>query len=520
MKRILMILLGGLLLPATAAGQQGLTDYPEHRLIPERSELTFVGYYLIRSELSDIAPTNEFLKGQVVGRLFGGNTTFTSSKTSQFTEQRFLPMFTYTPRLFDGWAKMRASFELDWTWGDANYGAGGNFGGAFAADAVNLQTQNVFIEFHPRQSVYINAGLLRTYDNVRVPWYTFVDDLLLTGYRLAMFGSDASGAQIFKALAPDLRLKLGGYEFYENNVEQADDVSMYDADLEKDLGIATSVGVSVNYLRDKANSEGGVSILGQGLNSALSNYNGVFNFNFAAGEKYKADIFWLGTHFHHNPLLMQGRFGLSGFAWYNLGQAKTVLRTVDIGGLAGNLRLAWRYGRCQEDQIVLDGIFTTGDDNNISDNKYSGVLTGNNWTSPGAVFISHGLYLLLPQGTVVNRYVAAVEDIQNIGYGLTAGSLTVARDLVQNKFRVKLGTGIGMATKTPAGMKKFIGSEVNLNLRYRPKVFLDLELHAAYLWLGDFFESPVVNGSPPGEPSYERPKDPWTMFASVKWIMF
>ena len=37
---------------------------------------------------------------------------------------------------------------------------------------------------------------------------------------------------------------------------------------------------------------------------------------------------------------------------------------------------------------------TTGDDNNISDGKYSGVLTGNNWTAPGAVFFSHGLYLL------------------------------------------------------------------------------------------------------------------------------
>ena len=95
-----------------------------------------------------MAPTNEFLKGQVVGRLFGGNTTFTRPRSS-YAEQRFIPMFTYSPRLFDGWAKIRASFEFDWTWGDANYGAGGNFGGAFGADQVNMQTQNLFVELRP-----------------------------------------------------------------------------------------------------------------------------------------------------------------------------------------------------------------------------------------------------------------------------------------------------------------------------------------------------------------------------------
>jgi hypothetical protein len=44
---------------------------------------------------------------------------------------------------------------------------------------------------------------------------------------------------------------------------------------------------------------------------------------------------------------------------------------------------------------------------------------------------------------------------------------------------------------------------------------MDLELHAAYLSLGDFYDSPVVNGN-----VNERPKDPWVLFASLKWIMF
>jgi hypothetical protein len=100
--------------------------------------------------------------------------------------------------------------------------------------------------------------------------------------------------------------------------------------------------------------------------------------------------------------------------------------------------------------MTLEGIFTTGDSNNISDGTYGGVLTGNNWTSPGAVFIGHGLYMLLPHGTVVNRWNAAVVDLQNIGYGLSAGIVTAKRELIPNKLRDReRASGAGWATKVP-----------------------------------------------------------------------
>src|SRR5210317_579792 len=150
----------------TAAFSQSTEIFKEEKEETQKKEFNFIGYYFIRGELNNIAPTNEFLKGQVVGRIFGGNTTKTSKSTSRFVEQRFIPLISYSPRLFDGWATMRMSFEFDWTWGDANYGAGGNFGGAFGADFVNMQTQNLFVEFRPKKNLIINAGLLRYYDNI------------------------------------------------------------------------------------------------------------------------------------------------------------------------------------------------------------------------------------------------------------------------------------------------------------------------------------------------------------------
>ena len=533
MKRISLVLLSLSLLmlfvtvPALSSDSEGdgaetsKQPFPEEREEREIKEFQFIGYYFMRSEMSNVAPTNQFLKGQVVGRLFGGNTTRTSTSTSRFSEQRFLPMITYSPKLFDGWAKMRMSFEFDWTWGDANYGAGGNFGGAFAGDFVNMQTQNLFLELRPKKNLFINAGLLRLYDNVRVPYYTFTDHLIYKGYRLALFGSDATGVGTHWFFAPNQRIKAGAYQLYENNTEEDDDVVMFEVDYERDIDIETSGGLSVHYLRDHANGEGGVSILGQGLNSGLSDYNGVFNFDLS-GQPYDGDILWLGTHWHGDPLLAQGRTGWSGFAFWNTGRVATASRDIDINGFASNLRVAHRYGPFKMDQVALDMTYTSGDDDNVSDGTYSGVLTGNNWTAPGAVFFSHGLYLLLPHGNVVNRFNAAVIDIQNLGYGLEAVSLTASKELVPNKWLVKTGFGAGRATNPPDGnnpnfaaIDPNIGVEANLNIRYRMRVFMDLELHAAHLWLGDFYDSPIVNGD-----SESRPRDPWTAFVTLKWIMF
>lgn len=514
MRRFLLVLLAALLLvPSLYAEEE--QDYPIKKRPEKESELTFIGYYLTLNTLSNIAPTNEFLKGQVVGRLFGGNTTQTSTKTSVYGEQRFMPMFTYTPRLFDGWAKMRMSFELDWTWGDVAYSAGGNFGGGFGADVVNMQTQNLFLELNPQKNLVMNIGLLRMYDNIRVPYNTPTDWLTHTGMRLALFGSDATGANVHYSPRTYLHLKAGAYQLWENNVEQDDDVVLFEGAAEYDLDIINTVGVQIYYLRDHANGEGGVSILGQGLNSGLSNYNGVFNFDIG-NTKYKADVLWVTVPFFGNPLFSQGRFGYNGFAWLNLGQVNpSAGQTVDIMGYAANLRFGYMYGRTANDFISFDGIYTSGDKDNVSDGKYNGVLTGNNWGSPGAVFFSHNLYLLMPHATVVNRYYGAIQDLQNLGYGMIGGSAAAAYDIVPHKLRVKSAIGAARATSVPGNFGSYMGTEFNVNVRYTMRVFMDLELHAAYLKLGGFYDNSTVNGG-----NETRPDDPWTVFASIKWIMF
>lgn len=490
--------------------------------IPQHSEreFQFIAYWYSQAVSSNYYPTNDFLKGQVIGRLFGQNTTTTSdSATSFYVEQRLLPFFIYQPKLFNGKAILRASFEIDFTWGDVAYGTGGNFGGGVSADQVNIQTQNLELELIPFKNWTVNLGLQRMFDSPYNPYRTLFGKMTETGYRLMYFGTDATGVSIRYQGDYD-RLKFGAWQFYENQVQQNDDVSMFEAMYERDISRNWRWGGSVNYVADRANGEGGPSILGQGLNSTLSDYNGTFRFPLS-GSPYRADVFWLGSFWTRNYDYLADRFMTTGFFNYNLGSVDTLVSGDDysqrasIGGFAANLRAGYRYGKTGGDVVTADLIYTSGDPNGIKDDHYSGVMTGNNWGSPVSLWISHGAYILFPHGNVVNRFVSAVNDVSNLGYGIAGGTLNLHRDVIPDKLNIKLGTAAAASNVAPSGGGNLVGVELNGRISWAPKVYMNLELHAANLWLGDFYDSQRVNGG-----SSARPTNPWTVFLAYKWLMF
>ena len=58
------------------------------------------------------------------------------------------------------------------------------------------------------------------------------------------------------------------------------------------------------------------------------------------------------------------------------------------------------------------------------------------------------------------------------------------------------------------------------------RVFLSVELHAAYLHLGDYYDSPkeqaaaLTTNPTAAATGAGRPRDPWTTFLALKWLMF
>lgn len=524
----------GLLTLATigSAQEQSPSNQYFQKEIPRKAEkeFQFLAFYINQGVLSNVYSRSEFMKGQVVGRLFGGNTTTTSdSLTSRYFEQRLLPFFIYQPKLFNGKAILRASFEIDWTWGDASYGVGGNTGSAISSDQVNLQTQNIELELLPAKGWYINLGLQRLYDTPYNPYRTVFDRMAQTGYRLAYWGTDGVGISVRRDWDYS-RVKAGFYKLYENNTEQNDDVTLYELTGEKDITKKWKLGASVYYVADRSAGEGGVSILGQGLNSLLSGYNGTYKFAFG-DVPYRADIAWVGTYWSRNPEHYLDRWMVSGFVNANIGKADTLTnkvasqtkwtRATDIFGIGANLRVSYRYGQTLNDAITADVVYTTGDADGLKDGKYSGVMTGNTWASPGGIFISSGSYILLPHGNVVNRFSPAICDLSNMGYGLTAATLNMSRGLIPHKLNAKIGGAFAMSNVQPSGGGYIMGTELSGNLSYNFGPFMSLELHGAYLMLGDFYDSnEKSHGSDINGEYTTRPTNPWTAFVVFKWLIF
>ena len=515
---ILVLLI--LLIPVLAPAQDTSAFVPGTRVAdPKAPELRFIGYWFTRATASNIAPTNELLRGQIIGRMFGPNTTSTWSKAATYTEQRFVPMFIYSPSILDGVATFRSLFKIDMTWGDAAYGVGGNAGGGINGGQVNLQTLLANVDIHPKEADWnVVVGLQRLFDNVRDPNIAAVSTAQTSGYKLAFWGTQAVGVNCFGTLNPTTSARAGYFQLYENNIIESDDVALWMFDIETRLSPRIEAGADAWFVWDRGKSAGGISVLGQGLNSTLAEYNGAPRLSFPT-PKYEANIAWLGTHASYNRDFATGRWWCDGFVMANVGTIDTVgtgtAHYANMLGVAANGAINYKYGQTVNDRISIEAIFTTGDGNGASDGTVNSVITGNVYGSPTAIYSSHRALLLFPDPKVVNRYYSAVQDIGNMGYGVTGLMASASQDLIPNKVMVKAGLSTALSNVIPKGGGRLVGTEFNIEAQYTYRVFLTFGLSAGYLKLGDFYDSPDVTYN------HARPSnDPWVVFATITWLMF
>ena len=93
------------------------------------------------------------------------------------------------------------------------------------------------------------------------------------------------------------------------------------------------------YVWDRGKSAGGISVLGQGLNSSLASYNGAVRVDFPT-QRYIANIFWLGTHAAYNRDFLAGRWWADGFVMSNFGNLDTVSANDESAKYATNFGVA------------------------------------------------------------------------------------------------------------------------------------------------------------------------------------
>jgi hypothetical protein len=257
----------------------------------------------------------------------------------------------------------------------------------------------------------------------------------------------------------------------------------------------------------------------EGLVQAGPNSSGLGGYTGAARlpiDDAVGTVGFLGANFQHNLNFNTSRFAASGFVMLNVGKfysastTTTGLKTIDILGATANLELIYQYGRTVNDIVTLEGLYSTGD-GDPSNGRYTGAFTLNTYGLPGAVWFNHKTLLLFPFTSTINNYSGAVTDVSNQGLGLTTAIATAAYDLVPNTLNVKVGTAIGSANATQPGSAagRFIGWEINAEIKYTIRYLMTVGLHGAYMVKGDFY-----NGND------RVTANPYALFTTFTWYAF
>jgi hypothetical protein len=495
------------------------------------SDFRFISYFFMRASLTNMVGDPSGLKGVSLGPIGSpiGSATQVGANSVFYVDQRWIPVIEYTPFFFDGLATVRAQFEIDFMWGLSANAVQPNQGGGFNADQVNIQSKNINVAIYPfkkQKPLAIVLGTQSVYDAIQDPATTSLFEVVRSGYKLMYLASDATGASVYGNLGPHRfkasLLPLAASQPYRAT---ANNPALYfvllgTADYAYSPFPGTHLGLSVWTLRDETRGRAFAyeGLVNDGPSSpGLAGFTGAPRF---AIDGAVGGVSYFGFNFQHNLSFNHGPLAASGFVMVNVGHYDSTVdtspnpRTLDILGVGANLEILYRYDGAPNDVVSLEGLYTSGDAN-PGDGKYSGVFTMNTYGLPGAVWFDHKALLLFPFTSTVNNYTGAVNDISNQGYGVTAGILAATHDLVPNVLSVKLGAAAGWANATPAdafatpGQGRFMGFEVNAEVKWTIRYLMTVGLHGGYLIKGTFYD---------GNPRVTA--NPYALFTTFTWYGF
>jgi hypothetical protein len=490
--------------PPESAAQSVRPEEESHR------ELTVFALFQTRLTADDLVSSNPLLDGQVVGRLGGTNgIVVDSTARSAFAEQRVAPFFTWSPLVLGGDAALTAAFEVDFAFGDAAYGTGGNVGGGFGADQVNLQTRRLHASFFPHRGPHrwhVVLGLQFVSDSVSDPTATGLDGLLRSGGRMAFFGSEAAGITVYGRWVDDwgtrLRYRLGSYTLIEQGRSLPDDVWLTMADVEVRPLAATSIGGHLWFLQDRSGAAG---VLSPGPTGAMWELQGgpsldpYDGYPPPAEAPVDADLLWFVADAGYNAALDRGPLGLSGYVAGNVGRIYApIVHDDGVMGWAAEAEVRMRYAQGEGSVLRGSGIFSSGDD--ADPQRYTGVVTGNAYGIAGAPMPTLGTLLLFPDARAINRMVSIVSDLSASGQGLLGGAVGLGYDVIPSR----VGVGGWLAGAVTARGQPW-GTEVGGRISGKPLLGVDLSLRAATV-------APGVASELGGRP--------WMVTGAVDWLVF
>jgi hypothetical protein len=445
-----------------------------------------------------------------------GNTT-TNLQMNNYFEQR--ARVFYNAKANDD-LKLVTAFEIDSVWGDKAQGgltaanssafaptttaAFRNSGGAMEADAVNLETKWVYLDFKiPSTPVNVKAGIQAFKDQLKG---IFLD-------------ADVAGVLTTSKLG-NATLNVGYFRGYDQSY------------------FSTGTPMGTPLVRGNQNLDMGAVEAKVAITKDIN--VGAVYYMYGDGRP-----FYVGaarqdtsTMLHTFGLTAEGKVGpltLSGFGAYQFGVARNVDATGDssyINALAYNLAAKAAVGPGTLKTALL---FTSGNDYNATTSANNRHLTG--WVgtsqSPDATWASttgtstynEGGMMLLNRNSLNNNTTTDNALIYNTSNGTTPMNaqgmylITAGYDAnITPKLYTNANVGLAWTAHTNAlkpfdrsglvatrNQSNFMGAEVNLETGYKMYDNLTARVQAAYVILGGYYNNSVLKANSANATDPENP---------------
>ncbi|MDD2364656.1 MAG: hypothetical protein PHN84_00685 [Desulfuromonadaceae bacterium] len=437
---------------ATAVGALGALSVPAMAL-----ENEFHGMYRLRGMMTNfenagvantaVVPATSVPVVDANGNIVVKNTAAKAAttalkqdaRTTTLLEQRL--RLQYTAKASDD-LKLVTHFEVDSTWGDAAYANGRGVGGGMAADSVNLETKNVYLDYNcPLTGANVKVGIQGASDTYKGIFFT--DDVA------GIFASKKIGE--VKATAGFSRLYdyAGAAPLGQNK----SDLYLLDAKLSVSKDI--TVGGAYYFLRDNQ------------ANVAASN---------------AINIHVIGA----NAAVKAGIVSADAFLAYQDGTEFT-LAGRDLSAWAG--QFAVKANLDKAGTVHANVLYTSGGKATDKDAKAwqslnsSSVSNANHNVSSNAYYDANMLLLMRSKWNMdSDKSVISTTNNSNHGVTLLAAGYDAK---ISDKLGASANIGYAMASQKDGADSGSIGTELNIQVDYKLFSNLTASFQGAFVVLGD-----------------------------------
>lgn len=449
MKRLVLAVLAVFILAGIASAQ---------------TTMNMTGFIRMQGELNNF--------GYGATGLNGATTSFSSplkkdDKLSSFIDQRTRMFFNLKSGENLGGT---VAFEIDTRWGDNSATVARNQGGAIGADSINIETKNAFMWYKPTDNLKLTFGIQGFSDEFN---------------GILFFGADMSGIRADYTLSKDSSLLVGFYILKDPNADaDATPGGQQDATYFIPITYKQNIGdgkLSLSYYRMVDNTAN--AKINEMAKPVLDDYS----------------VNFLGATYLGKAGIVD--YGLS--ALYNFGEYKN---GGDISGYALQAQADVKTG---PGKLRARLIYTSGDDN-ANDNDYDGLVTQtyNDVTSSIPLCCNDLMLLVRALEESINHSAAILQDISGYGRGVLLAYLSYDQNL-SDKLNVQATiANARFNEKKNPGDKKGIGTEINLQARYKFEKNLSLTAGVGYLMLGDAYDKSDAG---------KDPSDPYKLFARLTY---